>query len=223
MKLPVVVSVPHAGRDVPEYLVDRIRLSSSELEAEGDSSAGTIFAGLEPLVEGYRAIEIARAVVDVDRSEEDRSKDGVIKTHSSLEKLIWDGALDDETVQRLLEAYYRPYHEDLSNFARKRNVILGIDCHTGDDEALVTLSNGKGTCSDDTMESLAECFARAFGAAPAISRVETGGYSIRRHSTELEWVEIRLARRGALTSDGKAKAMRIALELWSRRRKQRWR
>lgn len=219
MKLPLVVAVPHAGNEVPEYVTDRICLSPAEIAAESDRSAREIFFGLEPLVEAYRAIEIARAIIDVDRSEEDRSKDGVIKTHSSEEKLIWDGPLEDETIQRLLEAYYRPYHKDLSNFARRRNVMLGIDCHTRSDGPMVSLSNGKGTCSDETMRSLAECFARAFGSQPAVNHPQTGGYSIRRHSLELEWIEVRISEGGPLTSDAKAKGMRIALELWSSRRK----
>jgi N-formylglutamate deformylase len=222
LKLPLVVSVPHAGQEIPDYLTERILLDGGELEAEGDRGAKGIFAGLEPLVEAYRSIEIARAILDVDRSEEDRSRDGVIKTHTRSDQLIWDGPIEDETVQRLIEAYYRPYHTDLSNFARRRNVVLGIDCHTRPDGPLVTLSNGKGTCSDDTMDSLAECFARAFGATPAISHPETGGYSIRRHATELQWVEIQISQIGPLSLEAKAKAMKIALELWSSRRKTRW-
>ena len=223
MKLPLLVSVPHAGREVPEYLIDRICLSPDEVEAECDRGARGIFSGLEPLVEAYRTSEIARAIVDVDRSEEDRSKDGVIKTHTSEEKLIWNGPLDDETIQRLLEAHYRPYHQDLSNFARRRNVMLGIDCRTCADGPLVSLSNGKGTCSDETMRSLAECFARAFSVTPAISHPAVGGYSIRRHSLELEWIEIQISETGSLSQEAKAKGMRIALELWSSRRKTRWR
>jgi len=117
LKLPLVVSVPHAGQQIPEYLTERILLNGAELEAEGDRGARGIFAGLEPLVEAYRAIDIARAILDVDRSEEDRSRDGVIKTHTRGDQLIWDGPIEDETVQRLIEAYYRPYHTDLSNFA----------------------------------------------------------------------------------------------------------
>jgi formiminoglutamase len=219
LKLPLLVSVPHAGNEVPEYLTDRICLSGDELAAENDRGAREIFFGLEPIVEAYRSSEIARVIVDVDRSEEDRSKDGVIKTHSREEKLIWDGPLEDETIQRLLEAYYRPYHKDLSNFARRKNVMLGIDCHTRPSGPLVSLSNGRGTCTDETLRSIAECFARAFGSAPAINHPEVGGYSIRRHSSELEWIEVQIAYAGALTPEAKAKAMRIALELWSSRRK----
>jgi N-formylglutamate deformylase len=223
LKLPFVVSVPHAGREIPDYLLDRILLDRSEIEADADRGAREIFGGLAPLVEGYRNVEIARAVVDVNRSEEDRSRDGVVKTHSRHEKLIWNGPLEDDTVQRLLEAHYRPYHRDLSDFARRRNVILGLDCHTTTNGPLIALSNGKKTCSDDTLDSLAECLARAFKTTPVINHPDTAGYSIRRHASELEWVGIVIAQEGRLGADVKAKSMQIALELWSSRRKSRWR
>jgi N-formylglutamate deformylase len=223
LNLPLLVSVPHAGRVVPDYLSRRFLLDDDDLAAETDFTANRLFSGLEPLVEAYRTIEIARVIVDVDRSEDDRSRDGVLKTHTRSEKLIWDGPIEDETVQRLIEAHYRPYHEDLSHFARQRNIVLGIDCHTRPDGPLVTLSNGKGTCSDDTINSLAECFARVFGQKPVIEHPERGGYLIRRHAKELQWVELQISEQGSLPIEAKAKAIRVALEIWSSRRKTRWR
>ena len=38
-RLPLVVSVPHAGKEVPEYVTDRICLSPVEIEAESDRGA----------------------------------------------------------------------------------------------------------------------------------------------------------------------------------------
>ena len=48
---------------------------------------------------------------------------------------------------------------------------------------------------------------------------EAGRRAAAARGVELEWIEVQISQSGPLTSDAKAKGMRIALELWSSRRK----
>ena len=81
MKLPLLVSVPHAGIRVPEEAEPYCILTSEQIVEDGDVGAAEIYT-LEPEVEAYVTTQIARAIVDLNRAEDDRRADGVVKTHT---------------------------------------------------------------------------------------------------------------------------------------------
>ena len=85
MKLPILLSVPHAGWKIPSEVEDICVLGQKEILEDGDVGAAEIYNPLKKKVEAFVTTKIARAIVDMNRAEKDFWKDGVIKTHT-----CWD-------------------------------------------------------------------------------------------------------------------------------------
>lgn len=209
MKLPLLISVPHAGLTVPPEVKDLCILTPEQIDADGDEGAATIYA-LESEVTAYLTTNIARAIVDLNRAEEDRRPDGVVKTHTCRNVPVYKRPLSEDLIEILLARYYKPYHEKLTALAKKAK--LGVDCHTmfefappiapdpGCERPYVCLSDANQTCPKQWIERLAACFREIFPNKVTINRPFTGGYIIQSHASELPWIQIELSR-GAFLSD----------------------
>ncbi|MGD8376962.1 MAG: N-formylglutamate amidohydrolase, partial [Acidobacteriota bacterium] len=108
MKLPLLLSVPHAGLKVPPEAAPYCVLEPDAIVADGDEFARPIYA-LEDEVEAFVTTEIARAIVDLNRPEDDRRPDGVVKTHTCWNVPVYRPFPPDDVIETLLECYYRPY------------------------------------------------------------------------------------------------------------------
>ena len=126
MKLPLIISVPHAGLTVPQEARDYCVLSPEQILADSDEGAAEIY-DLESEVAMYITTDIARAVVDMNRTEDDRGRDGIVKTHTCYNARVYRQSVPEDVVEVLLERYYRPYHQRLSESAA--DVKFGVDCH----------------------------------------------------------------------------------------------
>jgi formiminoglutamase len=225
MKLPLVVSVPHAGLRVPPEIAADCILPPSEIVRDGDEGAGEIY-DIAPEVEAFVTTDVARAVVDVNRSEGDRRADGVVKTHTCWNVPIWRVPLSTETVEGLLRQYHRPYHARLIEAGVSPRTRLGVDCHTmaaqgppigpaaGLDRPAICLGNGDGTCPPDWFEKLAACLERAFDLPVSRNDPFRGGHIIRAHARELPWVQIEISRAPFASNAEKREAVLRALHEW---------
>jgi N-formylglutamate amidohydrolase len=213
--------VPHAGRRVPPWLASRCRLTPGEIEADGDEGAGEVYA-LRDQVAAFVTTDVARAVVDMNRPEADRGKDGVVKTHTCWDLPIWSFPLTAAEVERLLDEHHRPYHAQLTRLAGP-DVVLGVDCHTmaavappvapdpGVSRPAACLSNAQGTCPRDWIERLADLLAAELGREVAINHPFQGGHITRTHAAEMPWLQIELSRQPFLDAPGKRRAVLSAL------------
>lgn len=227
MKLPLLISNPHAGLVVPPEVKGYCVLTDGDVAADGDEGAAEIF-DLRPAVAAYRTTDIARAIVDLNRTEDDRSPDGVVKTHTCWNVPVYRDFPPEGVVEMLLERYYRPYHASLARSARF-HVRLGVDCHTmaavgppigpsaGQARPLLCLSNADETCPQSRIQSLAGCFEEAFGAEVSINAPFKGGFIIRRHCGTLPWVQLELSRAPFATNDEKRRRVLAALTAWCQR------
>ena len=227
MRLPVLISVPHAGVKIPPEVKHLCILDKQDIIKDSDEGAAEIYFPLKKKVSAMVTTNVARAIVDMNRSEDDRSKDGVIKTHTCWDVPVYGRFPSEESIKRLIVKYYRPYHSDLSRLVR--GARLGMDCHTmaaegppvGPDPGVrrprICLSNGDGTCPMEWIKSLAGCFKRAFKTEITISQPFKGGYIIRSHARELPWIQLELSREGFLSNEGKREAMLRALADWCNR------
>jgi formiminoglutamase len=221
MKLPFLLSVPHAGQRVPPEISDLCALTAKEILEDGDEGAGELY-DLREYVSGFVTTDIARAIVDVNRAEDDFRKDGVIKTHTCWDVPVYKSALPESTASNLIERYYRPYHMKLREAASK-GVKLAVDCHTmaavgppvgpdaGQKRPGICLSSGERTLPDTWLTELAGCFASAFGFAPAMNVPFKGGYIIRSHSAEMPWVQLEVSREPFMVSSEKQERVLEAL------------
>jgi formiminoglutamase len=125
-------------------------------------------------VEAFCTSGIARAIVDMNRAVDDFRKDGVIKTHTCYDVRVYKEFPSRKLIEQLLTKYYHPYHQKLERLTNTENIVVGIDCHTmaavgppigpdaGKSRPLVCLSNADGTCPDDWLTELAQCFQNVF-------------------------------------------------------------
>lgn len=224
MKLPLLLSVPHAGLRVPEEVVRQCKLSLAEIVEDGDEGAAEIYA-LSGEVDAYVTTDIARAIVDLNRSEDDRRSDGVVKTHTCTNVPVYDAPLSSDTIENLLESYYRPYHERLCELSAE-GPRLGIDCHTmmatgppigplaGQERPRICISDGEGkTCPPESFAIVVASFREAFGFEPAINHPFTGGYITRRHALEMPWIQLEVSRAPFLQPTDKRALVLEALRL----------
>ena len=204
MKLPLLISVPHGGERIPDEVKDICNLIPQQIIDDGDEGAREIY-DLETHVVGFAGTDIARAIVDVNRAEDDFRKDGVVKTHTCWDVPVYRSVPSRETVKRLIKNYYRPYHDQLRDLA-SQGVRLGIDCHTmaaegppvgpdaGSARPYLCLSSGDGTLPEEWLRDLADCFSSAFGFHPSINDPFKGGFIIRSRPAGIPWVQLEVSR-----------------------------
>jgi N-formylglutamate amidohydrolase len=227
MPIPLLLSVPHAGLQIPSEVQAICILKQKDIVADGDGGAGEIYLPLKPDMSAFVATPVARAIVDMNRREDDRRKDGIVKTHTCWDVPVYQEPPSEAVIQTLIEKYHRPYHADLSRLSK--GVKLGVDCHTmaeygppvGPDPGLkrprVCLSNGEGTCPNQWIQTLAKCFAHTFESDVSLNHPFKGGHIIRSHAKEMPWVQLELSREGFLTDEEKGGRVLKALSMWSKK------
>ncbi len=225
--LPLLVSVPHAGLRVPAELKSRCALTPAEIADDGDGGAREIY-DIETEVGAFVTTDVARAIVDMNRPRSDRRPDGAVKTHTCWNVPVWHHPLAVEQADALLDAYHAPYHQRLTESGLSGEWILGVDCHTmaatgppvgpdpGTERPWVCLSNGDGTCPQDWIESLADCFREQLEGPVTINDPFRGGYITRAHSAEMPWIQIELSRAPFMINQDKRQVVLAALRRWAR-------
>ena len=223
MKLPLIVSVPHAGLTVPQEVKRYCALTPEQILADSDEGAAEIY-DLKSEAVAYVTTSVARAIVDMNRAEDDRSRDGVVKTHTCYDVPVYRRPIGEEVVEARINSYYYPYHRQLSQYAG--NVKLGVDCHTmaavgppsasdaGCNRPGVCLSNASGTCPQDWFDGLIHCFEESFDCEISVNYPFKGGHIIGSHSSELPWIQIELSRAPFLKTAEKCKRVLGALTLF---------
>ena len=227
MTLPLLLSVPHAGSIIPPEVEDLCALSKKEVAEDGDEGAAEIYLPLQKEVSALVTTVVARAILDMNRAEGDRGKDGIIKTHTCWDVPVYREFPSDEIIAMLIERFYKPYHASLTNHAEI--VRLGVDCHTmaaqgppvGPDPGVtrpaICVSNADFTAPQEWILSLAECFRNAFEMEVSINYPFKGGYIISSHAKELPWVQLELSRAPFLSNQEKSLRVIEALGNWCRK------
>jgi len=209
MKLPLYISVPHAGKRVVPELRDLCILRREDILADYDKDAESIYSTLQEHVEGFCTTDFSRSLIDLNRSPDDIGGNGVIKSHTCWNVPVYRIFPEDNLIQAVLGRYYFPYHDKLSAAAKTGTIRLGIDCHTmstvgppvgpdpGRKRPVVCISNRDGTCPEEWIRCLASCFAQIFKEKVAINVPFRGGYIIRSHASEMPWVQLEISQTDA--------------------------
>jgi N-formylglutamate amidohydrolase len=227
MTLPIGLSVPHAGLGVPHEIAGQCLLTPDEIREDGDVGARAIY-DLSSEVAAFETTGVARAIVDLNRSEADRRADGVVKTHTCWNVPVYRTPLSEAQTQALLAAYYHPYHRRLEAFA-SLDLRVAIDCHTmaaegppvgpdpGAPRPWICLGNGDGgTCPDRWIHALAEAFRKLLGGPVAINAPFRGGYITRHHSERMPWLQLEISRAPFLSEGEKREVVLEGLRAWIR-------
>lgn len=226
MIFPLLMSVPHAGVSVPPEVEELCILKATDIQSDSDEGAAEIYLSLQSQVSAFVTTDVARTIIDMNRAENDRSKDGIVKTHTCWNVPIYRAFPSEAIIETLMDKYYRPYHANLSRHAE--NLKLGIDCHTmapngppvgpdpGKQRPLICLSNAGFTCPPDWLTSLAASFEKTFETKVSLNVPFKGGYIIRSHARELPWVQLELSRSDSLSNAEKSRRVIAALKHWCR-------
>lgn len=227
MKLPFLISVPHSGHHIPQEVQDICILTPEQIYEDSDWGAAEIYFALEKYVEAFIYSDVARAIVDLNRAADDFRKDGIIKTHTCYEIPVYKEPPSQELIKKLLVQYYHPYHLKLEQLTNNGNVKVGIDCHTmaavgppigpdaGKKRPLVCVSNADGTCPNEWLSELANCFKVVFPKEQVTTNDPfRGGYIIHTHSTKLPWLQIELSRTEHISNSEKRDGVIEALNVW---------
>ncbi len=208
---PVILSVPHAGRDYSAALLATARVHRSVLEALEDRFVDRlIWRAVQAGVTAFVA-QVPRAEIDLNRDEREldgaliagplpadriesrrmRSGLGVIPSRLAGVGAIWKTRIARAEFDRRLAEVHRPYHHALAAalaLARNRfgSAIL-LDCHSmppraqGDGAGAVVFGDRHGVTSAPELMATALATARGMGWRAQCNAPYAGGHIVARH------------------------------------------
>lgn len=219
---PVVVSVPHAGRDYGVELEARLALPLARAVALEDRHVDLLATGLATAGHLLVVARTPRLLVDLNRAEDDldqpmlevarvasaraRGGLGVIPTRLAGSEL-WRTLPDRDELEALLREIHRPYHATLATAlaatrARWGHAVL-IDLHSmpplaGPYAAQVVFGDRHGKSASPVAIVAAERAARVTGFRTSHNQPYAGGHIVARHGRpfdDVHAIQIEIDRR----------------------------
>lgn len=206
--LPVLLSVPHSGRDYPDWLI--------ALASGGKPTLATLE---DPLVDRlvWRALQrgcgaviarAPRAAVDCNRAEHEvdpsvvdgarrgrvsaraRGGLGIVPARTQQHGYLWRRAISPKQLEERLVQVHRPYHEaieaQLALLLDRFGCALLLDCHSmpppAADAPPIIFGDCRGRTADGWISAEAMAIARRAGFEAALNDPFAGGHVIERHA-----------------------------------------
>ena len=206
--LPVLLSVPHSGRDYPDWLI--------ALAAGGKPALAMLE---DPLVDRlvWRALQrgcgaviarAPRAAVDCNRAEDEvdpsvvdgvrrgrisaraRGGLGIIPARTQQHGYLWRRAISPKQLDERLSQAHRPYHEaieaQLALLLERFGCALLLDCHSMPPPAAgvppVIFGDCRGRTADSWISAEAIAISRRSGFEAGLNDPFAGGHVIERHA-----------------------------------------
>ncbi len=208
---PVVLSVPHAGREYPSGLAARLRVPMASIRPLEDRFADQL---VDPvLTAGVPTIiaDVPRLMIDLNRAPDDLDPDfvrgghhrgahisakaraglGLIPTRLWGVGALWRAPFDAEDVAERLRTVHTPYHEAvaraLAQAKRRWTTALLIDLHSMPplsvtDSPDIVIGDRFGSSAGVQITATAETTLTSLGFRVAINAPYAGGYIISRHA-----------------------------------------
>ena len=147
LRFPLLISVPHAGRDYPREVYDNLRLPAASLVRLEDRYADLLVRDAIALGSPTMIAHRARAWIDLNRHERDIDTEMVVGMDRSLaatpgikqrgglgliprrlagEGEIWRGPITAEAVEDRLASFHRPYHDMISIILEQMRARFGV-------------------------------------------------------------------------------------------------
>lgn len=204
---PVLLSVPHSGRDYEAALIDSSRLGRAMLERLEDPLVDELVQGALDRGVGAVIARAPRALIDLNRGEDEldprailgraglaptpRARAGLGLTPTRLAEIgeLWRAPISEAELARRLDQVHRPYHAALDAGLRALSEqwgeVLLIDCHSMPPrrrgEANVVIGDRHGTSAAPWISEAAARIARQLGFAAARNLPFAGGHIVERH------------------------------------------
>jgi N-formylglutamate amidohydrolase len=206
--LPVLLSVPHSGRDYPDWLVS--------LASGGKPALATLE---DPLVDRlvWRALQrgcgaviarAPRAAIDCNRAEDEvdpsvvdgarrsrisaraRGGLGIVPARTQQHGYLWRRAISPKQLEERLVQVHRPYHQaveaQLSLLIDRFGCALLLDCHSmpppASNAPAIVFGDCRGKTADAWISSQAMEITRRAGFEAGLNDPFAGGHVIDRHA-----------------------------------------
>ena len=204
-------------------------LTPRQIELDGDEGASEIYSFTDR-VAAHVTSDIARAIVDLNRSESDRSPDGVVKETTIWGEPVYSQPLSEATIEQLIAKYHRPYHDQIRKSVAG-SFLFSVDCHTmadcgppvgpdpGVKRPMICLGDCRGqTFPSDWLNELYDCFDEQFPDSVKINQPFSGGYITRTHGAHSPWIQLEVSRSNQISHEQKKQGIFQALEEFCQRK-----
>ena len=238
-ELPVLLSVPHAGRDYPDWLIDSARSGRAALQTLEDPLVDRL---VEPAIAaGFGAViaRTPRAAIDCNRSEEDidpavirgsrpgptsaraRGGLGIIPARTVSHGSLWRRPVDRAELEQRIAGAHRPYHEAidraLKGLLARFGCALLLDCHSMPTPSprgpQVVIGDRFGRSATRWLTAEALTIARQRGFTASVNEPFAGGHVVERHGDPARGqhaLQIEIDRSCYLEPDGRTLSGRAA-------------
>lgn len=204
---PVVLSVPHAGRDYPLVLRDALRVPFAALAALEDRYIDHVALAARG-VETAVVQRVARAWIDLNRAEHDRdprlddgapaghlsakvrSGLGLVPRRTTAAGELWRRRLGADEVAARIALAHRPYHAALAQALAAARAQFGVavllDVHSmppiANSRARIVIGDRFGRSADGRFVARAEAAVAEAGLEQALNAPYAGGHILERHA-----------------------------------------
>jgi len=206
--LPVVLSVPHSGRDYPDWLVESATAGRPALASLEDPLVDRLV--WRALKRGCGAViaRAPRAAVDCNRAEDDvdpsvvdgarrgrvtaraRGGLGIVPSRTQQHGYLWRRPINREQLEERITQAHRPYHEaieqQLALLLDRFGCALLLDCHSMPPPPSgvppVVFGDCRGRTADGWVSREAMEIANRCGFDAGLNDPFAGGHVIERHA-----------------------------------------
>ena len=230
--LPVLLSVPHAGRDYDAAILANAAQGQRSLETLEDPLVDRLC--WRAIGAGFGAViqNVPRAVIDCNRGEEEvdpaaiegvapapvgpraRYGLGLIPSRTHRHGALWRRRIDRAELQRRINEVHRPYHElietELEALASRFGEALLIDCHSMPSragQAEMVIGDRKGASAASWLSAETARMGRTAGFRTALNDPYAGGAIVTRHgrpAAGIHAIQLEIDRATYLTRDARA-------------------
>jgi len=229
-RLPVVLSVPHAGRAYPDWLVDLARHGRHSLTALEDPLVDRLVWRAVGHGAGAVIAQAPRAAIDCNRAEDEidpaviqghrrgrpspraRGGLGIVPSRTAAHGHLWRQPISTGELERRLRDAYFPYHQAVEDQVQlllsRFGCALLLDCHSmppSKGAAQVVFGDRFGRSAAPWLMAEALAVATQAGFTAAANDPFAGGHVLDRHGSPHKGVhalQVEVDRRCYLTAAG---------------------
>ena len=206
--LPVLLSVPHSGRDYPDWLLGLAPAGKPSLTPLEDPLVDRLVWRAMQRGCGAVIARAPRAAVDCNRAEDEvdpsvidgarrgpltaraRGGLGIVPARTQQHGYLWRRAISGVQLEERLADAHRPYHlavqDQLALLLDRFGCALLLDCHSmpppGAGVPPVVFGDGRGRTADAWLSQEAMAIARRCGFDSGLNDPFAGGHVIERHA-----------------------------------------
>ena len=236
--VPVLLSVPHAGRDYPDWLISLSKSGHRALHALEDPFVDELVEGAIAMGVGAVVARAPRAAIDCNRAEDEidptvvrsgpiaslspraRGGLGIVPGRTATHGPLWRQPIPRHELEERLEQAHRPYHRaveaQLALLLDEFGCALLLDCHSmppPDGGPAVIIGDRYGQSAAPWVTSEAVKIISSMGFRAGVNQPFAGGHVVQRHGAPhnaVHALQIEIDRRCYLTADGSSRTAGFA-------------